>query len=93
MFLKEFPTLVRCIHVISFKGASGRFSFYFREVYEKRIENIRKFFIHMREINFFFCKKWYHSEEIYVSFQGAPCRSGRYHMNDIVFYEIMWKIV
>ena len=29
------------IHVISFKGASGRFSFHFREVYEKCIEYIR----------------------------------------------------
>ena len=30
--------LCRFIHVISFRGASGRFSFYFREVYENCID-------------------------------------------------------
>ena len=43
----------RYIHVICFKGASGRFSFHFREVNEKCIEYIGKFFIQIREISKF----------------------------------------
>ena len=44
-------TVQALIHVINFKGASGRFSFHFREVYEKCIVNIGKYFIQMREIS------------------------------------------
>ena len=36
--------------VISYKRASGRFSFHFREVFQKCIEYIGKFLIQMREI-------------------------------------------
>ena len=38
------------IHVISFKEASGRIFFHFREVFENRIEYIRKCFVHFLEI-------------------------------------------
>ena len=41
------------IHVISVKRAPGRFSFHFREVYQKCIEYIGKFLIQMREISKF----------------------------------------
>ena len=41
------------IHVINFKGASGRFFFHFLEFFEKYIEYIRKFFIHFLEISKF----------------------------------------
>ena len=40
------------IHVINFQGVSGRFSFHFREFYEKCIEYIRKFFIQMEQGHF-----------------------------------------
>ena len=35
---------------ISYKRASGRFSFHFREVFQKCIEHIGKFLIQMREV-------------------------------------------
>ena len=35
----------------TFKGASGKFSFHFKEVCEKCIEYIGKFFIQIREIS------------------------------------------
>ena len=57
--------------MISFKGASGRFSFHFTEVNEKCIEYISKYFIQIREISNF---------EFYVPFLGATLRSGRYHI-------------
>ena len=40
--------------MISFKGASGRFSCRFREVYQQSIEYIGKFFIYMSEGDFNF---------------------------------------
>ena len=46
--------------MISFNGASGRFSFHFREVYQKCVEYIETFFIQMRDI-LNFGKKWYGS--------------------------------
>ena len=49
--------------VISFKRASGRFSFNFREVYQKCIEHIGKFLIQMRRF-WNFGKKWYALGEI-----------------------------
>ena len=51
------------IHVISFKRESGRFSYHFREVFQKCKEYIGKLLIHIREI-FQFCKKLYILEEI-----------------------------
>ena len=46
------------IDVISFIRASGRFSFHFREVYQKCIEDIGIVLIQMSEI-LNFGKKWY----------------------------------
>ena len=42
---------VSCIHVISLKRESGRFSFHFREVFQKCIEYIGKLLINIREIS------------------------------------------
>ena len=44
--------LVMCIHVMSLKGASGRFFFHFRDVlnFEKCIDYIGKFLVHFREV-------------------------------------------
>ena len=39
------------IHVISFNRASGRFSYHFRKVYKKCIENTGKFWIQILEIS------------------------------------------
>ena len=39
-FVSHASAIITGIHVISFKGASGRLSFHFREVYEKCIEYI-----------------------------------------------------
>ena len=58
------------VHVISFKRASGRFSFHFREVYQKCIEYIGKFLIQMREI-WKIAKKWYALEEILWLISGS----------------------
>ena len=44
-------TVDKSIHVIHFKGASGKFSFHFKEVCEKCIEYIGKFFIQIKEIS------------------------------------------
>ena len=38
------------IHVMSLKVESGRFSFHFREVFEKCIDYIGKFLVHFREV-------------------------------------------
>ena len=38
------------VHVMSLKVASGRFFFYFREVFEKCIRYIGKLMVHLREI-------------------------------------------
>ena len=66
------------IHVISFKRTSGRFSFHFREVYQKCIEYIGKFLIQMRKI-WNFAKKWYVLEEILGLIVGSlPEDQGRF---------------
>ena len=51
------------MHVICLKRESGRFSFHFREVFQKCIEYIGKLLIYIREISQF-CKKLYVLEEI-----------------------------
>ena len=45
--------LTKFIHVMGFKRASGRFSFHFREGYQKCIEYIVKFLIQVRETSKF----------------------------------------
>ena len=59
-----------CIHVISLKRKSGRFSSHFREVFKKCIEYIGKLLIHFREISKF-CKKLYVLEEILGLISGS----------------------
>ena len=63
--------------MISFKNSTGSFSFHFREVYQKSIEYIRKFFIQMREISKFW---WYVLEEILglISGSSLKIREGSY---------------
>ena len=56
--------------MISLKRASGRFSFHFREVYQKCIEYIGKFIIQKRKI-LNFGKKWYVLEEILELISGS----------------------
>ena len=52
-----FTVLIKCIHVISFKEATGRFAIHFMDIYKKKwIEYIRKFFEQFRKILKFWLK-------------------------------------
>ena len=54
------------------KDAPGRFSFHFREIYEKCKECIKQNFLQIREILKFWVKLVYFRQNFYCSNQGAP---------------------
>ena len=72
---------------------SEKFSFYFRKIYEKCIEYIKKFFMQIREIKLHVV---YFRKKNYGSNQRAPWRWGRYHMYAIMMLSTVlrsWQII
>ena len=67
MFGSQIGSDFLLFYVISFKGTSGGFSFHFKEVYEKCIEYIGKFFSEIRETSELWEKVYVLEEVVWLS--------------------------